>query len=256
MVAASESHIVLGENLQGGPSQEMRITTVRFLGREIDRNKLGTVFYGSVGFLCCINAIGLPYLMPCLRRYCGAPFLPSKRSSVDTLFDQLQSLGITKGKLVDFGSGDGRIVLEGRSRGFESVGIELNPWLVGFSRLKLFGSKFSRLISGNVVKPESVFKESGSAAFIMGNMWNVGPRVLRHSQPDVVTIYGLPGDVLSRFGFVLEESLPKDKPTYVVSNQYKIPRWSHKEIGSVNGFIIYKNDPLSLTAPHDEESPQ
>ena len=71
-------------------------------------------------------------------------------------------------------------------------------------------------------------------------MWTKGPGILRATSPDVVTVYGLPGDVLDRFGHFLNEHLPADKSVIVVSNQFKIPGWSHREIGSVNGFIFYE----------------
>ncbi|XP_022164775.1 protein FAM173B isoform X3 [Myzus persicae] len=46
-----------------------------------------------------------------------------------------------KGKLVDLGSGDGRIVMNTAKAGFESVGVELNFWLVMYSRLVAMKSK-------------------------------------------------------------------------------------------------------------------
>lgn len=39
-----------------------------------------------------------------------------------------------KPKLVDLGSGDGRIVIEAAKKGYEAVGYEINPWLVLYSR--------------------------------------------------------------------------------------------------------------------------
>jgi len=36
--------------------------------------------------------------------------------------------------LVDVGSGDGRIVLEAARRGYKAHGVELNPWLVLYSK--------------------------------------------------------------------------------------------------------------------------
>ncbi|XP_069690495.1 zinc finger protein 354C isoform X2 [Periplaneta americana] len=42
------------------------------------------------------------------------------------------------GRLVDLGSGDGRIVLTAAKAGFAADGVELNPWLVAYSRLKAY----------------------------------------------------------------------------------------------------------------------
>ena len=39
-----------------------------------------------------------------------------------------------QGPIVDLGSGDGRIVIEAAKRGIPAEGVELNPWLVLYSR--------------------------------------------------------------------------------------------------------------------------
>ena len=39
-------------------------------------------------------------------------------------------------KLVDIGSGDGRIVLEAAKAGYAAHGVELNPWLVLYSKYR------------------------------------------------------------------------------------------------------------------------
>lgn len=41
---------------------------------------------------------------------------------------------LSKGKLLDIGSGDGRLVVEAARMGFKSTGVELNRWLVYYSR--------------------------------------------------------------------------------------------------------------------------
>ena len=70
-----------------------------------------------------------------------------------------------------------------------------------------------------------------------------GPAILRDSRPDVVTVYGLPGPMLARFAAVLDENLPQDKRVLVVSNQFKIPHWGMREIGSFDNFYFYEKKP-------------
>ena len=67
-----------------------------------------------------------------------------KRRYVNVLFDRvLPSWASNRGepglplkglRLVDFGSGDGRLVKAAASRGMSAVGYELNPYLVCWSR--------------------------------------------------------------------------------------------------------------------------
>ncbi|KAJ6659716.1 hypothetical protein lerEdw1_018431 [Lerista edwardsae] len=62
------------------------------------------------------------------------PYVPSSAKQVENMMSLLKG---RSGKLVDLGSGDGRIVLEAYKRGFRpAVGYELNPWLVQLSNLR------------------------------------------------------------------------------------------------------------------------
>ncbi|XP_060116722.1 adenine nucleotide translocase lysine N-methyltransferase-like [Heteronotia binoei] len=62
------------------------------------------------------------------------PYVPSSAKQVENLMSLLEG---RSGKLVDLGSGDGRIVVEAYRRGFRpAVGYELNPWLMHLSSLR------------------------------------------------------------------------------------------------------------------------
>lgn len=76
--------------------------------------------------------LGISFLLIVFR---GAPFVPTRPQDINQLF----SLYTFKKNelLVDLGSGDGRILAAAASRGIESLGYELNPFLVWYSRLKL-----------------------------------------------------------------------------------------------------------------------
>ncbi|KAM6424110.1 adenine nucleotide translocase lysine N-methyltransferase-like [Liasis olivaceus] len=59
------------------------------------------------------------------------PYVPSSAKQVHNMMSLLKG---RSGKLVDLGSGDGRIVLEAHKQGFRPViGYELNPWLLKLS---------------------------------------------------------------------------------------------------------------------------
>lgn len=65
----------------------------------------------------------------------GAPFTKSSRMEIQTMFDLAQ---IKKGEtIIDLGSGDGTILIEAAKRGAKAIGIELNPFLVWFSRVRV-----------------------------------------------------------------------------------------------------------------------
>ncbi|XP_067407190.1 adenine nucleotide translocase lysine N-methyltransferase isoform X3 [Emydura macquarii macquarii] len=76
-------------------------------------------------------------LMPGFRRVplrLQVPYVPSSAKQVENVMSLLKG---RSGKMVDLGSGDGRIVLEAYKRGFSpAVGYELNPWLLRLSNYR------------------------------------------------------------------------------------------------------------------------
>jgi hypothetical protein len=63
----------------------------------------------------------------------GPPYLPTMKKETDAALDML---GLKPGQTVlDLGSGDGRVLRAAAKRGLNACGIELNPFLVIFSRL-------------------------------------------------------------------------------------------------------------------------
>ena len=66
----------------------------------------------------------------------GAPYLPtlSRRTN-----DALDMLDLKQGELLlELGSGDGRLLAAAAKRGIKSIGYELNPLLVWYSRVRLW----------------------------------------------------------------------------------------------------------------------
>ncbi len=64
----------------------------------------------------------------------GAPYVPSHKKQLKKAFRDLYPLS-SKDTLVDLGSGDGIVLREARRKGARAIGYELNPILVGVSRL-------------------------------------------------------------------------------------------------------------------------
>lgn len=128
----------------------------------------------------------------------GAPFVPSKKPSVE---DMMRLAAIQPGnRAADLGSGDGRLVCALAQRGAHAVGYEINPLLVWFSRLKMSRKRFS-----------------GSAQAVLGDF-------MRHdlSGYDVITAYLMP-----HFMVKLEPKLLRELKTgsRVVSNSFQFPNW-------------------------------
>ena len=78
-------------------------------------------------------ALLLPFGMVLLF---GAPFLPTLANRTN---DALDLLDLKPGQLLlELGSGDGRLLEAAAKRGIRSIGYELNPLLVVYSKLRLF----------------------------------------------------------------------------------------------------------------------
>ncbi|XP_018336362.1 protein N-lysine methyltransferase FAM173B [Agrilus planipennis] len=93
----------------------------------------GKVLLGLTGGLAVgLTVICAPFVSPALRKYC-LPYIPATNTQVNNILTALQN---RKGQLIDLGSGDGRIVFETAKNGFASSGVELNLWLVLYSKVQ------------------------------------------------------------------------------------------------------------------------
>ena len=91
-------------------------------------------FLGGSGI--ALSTICIPFVTPALRRIC-LPFVPATPIQLKNVQNALKQFGHKSGsKLVDIGSGDGRIVHLAAREGYKSHGIELNPWLILYSKYK------------------------------------------------------------------------------------------------------------------------
>ncbi|XP_012283997.1 protein FAM173B isoform X2 [Orussus abietinus] len=73
-----------------------------------------------------------PFVSPALRKIC-LPYVPATTVQVENVLSALRG---RSGNLIDVGSGDGRIVLAAARKGFKADGVELNPWLIAYSKIK------------------------------------------------------------------------------------------------------------------------
>ena len=196
---------------------------IKFLGKDLPRASVEKAFVSATAFFLIFNAISVPFALPKLRVFLGAPFLPSSMQAFRSVLDHVPNLSRPGLRMVDVGSGDGRLVIEASKRGFLTMGIELNPWLVFMSRMRM---RFGGIKDSEIV---------------CMNAWNSLP-TLERFQPDLVTFYGRPGQgVMSRFGTLVEELSDKTgKEVIVASNKFPIPGWNIRLIAHVEDFFIYK----------------
>ncbi len=78
----------------------------------------------------------------------GAPYLPILKNRIP---EALDLINLKPGQtLIELGSGDGRVLAAAAQRGIQSIGYELNPLLVVYSKLRLIKyRKLTRVVWGN-----------------------------------------------------------------------------------------------------------
>ncbi|XP_067618599.1 ATP synthase subunit C lysine N-methyltransferase [Eurosta solidaginis] len=82
-----------------------------------------------------LTVICASFVAPAFRRIC-LPYVPATTHQVRNVLNLLpKNTTARRDKLLDIGSGDGRIVVAAAKNGLLADGVELNPWLVWYSRM-------------------------------------------------------------------------------------------------------------------------
>ncbi|HEY1074913.1 MAG TPA: hypothetical protein VGE59_04480 [Patescibacteria group bacterium] len=153
--------------------------------------------------------LGLYFLRDC---FFGLPYVGTKKEIIDTMLSMAK---VKPGeKAIDIGSGDGRLVIALAQAGTEAHGVEINPWLVWYSRWQ---------IARHGLK--------GKAFIHRKSLWDQD-----YSDFTLVTVYALPG-IMNK----LEGKLHKELPPHarIVSNGFTFPTWKEKINNS--GTRLYTN---------------
>ncbi|XP_023943881.2 ATP synthase subunit C lysine N-methyltransferase [Bicyclus anynana] len=103
-------------------------------------SQLGKVLiYTTGGLAVGVSIVCIPFVSPAFRKVC-LPYVPA---TTDQLAGVTAALKGRSGRLLDVGSGDGRIVFTAAKLGFKAEGVELNPVLFYFSKVSaLFNHKY------------------------------------------------------------------------------------------------------------------
>ena len=102
---------------------------------DADASGAGSSFLvvGGLG-VAALHAVALPFLLPALRKHC-LPYVAANAEQMELLTAAARKRNLRR--VVDLGSGDGVVCVElSRRLGIVTVGHELNPWLVWYSRLR------------------------------------------------------------------------------------------------------------------------
>ncbi|XP_062820348.1 adenine nucleotide translocase lysine N-methyltransferase isoform X3 [Anolis carolinensis] len=140
-------------------------------------------------------------LMPGFRKVplkLQVPYVPASIKQVENVMSLLKG---RSGKMVDLGSGDGRIVLEAYKQGFRpAIGYELNPWL-------LRRSGYHAWKAGCY----------GKVSFLREDLWKVDLSDCKN-----VTVFLAPSVLLLLERKLLLE-LPED--ARVITGRFPLPNW-------------------------------
>lgn len=147
-------------------------------------------FLGVLALLVGIYLLGRPIIR-------GAIYFPTSSRSIA---EMLKLADPKPGeKIVDLGSGDGRILIALAERGVEAVGYEINPILIRQSR-------------------RAIVRAGVHAVVYWESFWRADL-----SQFDTVIVYGIPY-IMKDLQSKLERELRPG--TKIVSNAFKFPGWN------------------------------
>lgn len=145
-----------------------------------------------------VSVIAASFISPALKRIC-LPFVPATEKQIKNVL-KLCHRCENKRKLVDLGSGDGRVVHAAARRGYAAVGYEINPWLVLYSKL------YSRL------------KGISNTSFRRRDLWKEN-----YSDFDNIIIFGV-AEMMDELSYKLEKEMDDD--ARVIVCRFPIQRWS------------------------------
>ncbi|KDR15633.1 hypothetical protein L798_09447, partial [Zootermopsis nevadensis] len=149
------------------------------------------------GTAVVLSVVCFPFVSPALRRFC-LPYVPATATQIENV---MCALAGRSGRLVDLGSGDGRIVLTAAKAGYIADGVELNPWLIAYSRLRAFQLGLS-----------------GHSRFYCQDLW----KFQLHPYPNII-IFGVQ-EMMPKLEEKLTNELRND--VHVVACRFPFPTWT------------------------------
>ena len=147
-----------------------------------------------------------------LSFYTGAPYVPSKLKSAKRMIELAH---ISKGtRVVDLGSGDGKLLFEAASYGAIAIGYEINPFFVLLTNIKSFFSPYRTRVRA-----------------IWKNFWRA-----YISRADVILLYLIPWKMKKLEDKLIKETKPGTK---IISNSFLFPHIPCTEKDSDNHVYVF-----------------
>jgi len=164
------------------------------------------IFLSYLFLVVVYLAVTIFYLYGIYAMIKGAPFVPTNKKRVERVIE-LAKLK-TGDKLIDLGSGDGRIVFAAAKEGANAIGIEINPVLFYYS---LWKTKLRKI---------------KNVEFVRKNMWTIDL-----SDVDVLTLYCISDKMEKLKKKIKAEMRPGSK---VISCAFTFPDWQYsKKCGKI-----------------------
>lgn len=166
--------------------------------------------------------IGVIVAIFCLTVLRGAPYVPSRKRDIESMFDSLYQLKKTD-LLVDIGSGDGVVLRQAAKRGARAVGLEVNPILV----------VISKIISGKNKRIETWWRD-----FWLTELPN---------DTTVIYMFSESRDIKRMIRRIQNEATRLKRQLFVISYAFDVP--GIKPVNSNKSYFLYKIDPLQADQP-------
>ncbi|EDV27641.1 Protein FAM173B [Trichoplax sp. H2] len=168
--------------------------------RTRNRKIFGYIAVGTCGAIAtAVCMISWPFITPAFRRYC-LPYVPATTEQVSIVLKLCRP-----GRLVDLGSGDGRIVIAAAREGHQAFGYELNRWLVLYSKIK--------------ARMEGMHTKT---LFRTADLWKIDL-----STYDNIVIFGVPSMMKDLEKKIKSEMHPR---SHVIACRFCFPSWDPVDI--------------------------
>ena len=179
-----------------------------------ERSKFGYYAAMTIGvFAVGFSVLTIPFVLPAMRKH-ALPYIPATTKQVENVFKAINLYskqnnlnysnpsGTNLVRLIDLGSGDGRIVFDAASRGYHSTGVELNTVLYLYSKIK------------SIINRLKGIENASNAHFKRADFWKINMK-----EYDLIIVFGVQEMMKELSSKIKDEMKPN---TLIVSCRHPI----------------------------------